>query len=95
MGTKFLNFNNKVLAYCNEAVLPFYILHQTMILVIGFFVIQWRLGIMLKYVIISSTSLVLIMAIYQLLIRRFRVTRFLFGMKAGKRLTKDPSLEPA
>jgi glucans biosynthesis protein C len=93
MGTRFLNFNNKVLAYCNEAVLPFYILHQTMILVIGFFVIQWRLGIMVKYVIISSTSLASIMAIYQLLIRRFSVTRFLFGMKAGKRLAQVPALE--
>jgi hypothetical protein len=95
MGTKFLNFNNKVLAYCNEAVLPFYILHQTMILVIGFFVIQWRFGIMVKYVIISSTSLVLIMAIYQLLIRQSSVTRFLFGMKAGKQPAKDPALETA
>jgi hypothetical protein len=93
MGTRFLNFNNKVLAYCNEAVLPFYILHQTMILVIGFFVIQWRLGIMLKYLIISSTSLVLIMAIYELFIKRFNVIRFLFGMKAGKRPAQIPALE--
>jgi len=93
MGTRFLNFNNKVLAYCNEAVLPFYILHQTMILVIGFFVIQWRLGIMLKYLIISTSSLVLIMAIYQLLIRRFEVIRFLFDMKTGKQHPKDSPLE--
>jgi hypothetical protein len=66
-----------------------------MILVIGFFVIQWRSGILVKYVIISSTSLVLIMAIYQLLIRRFKVIRFLLGMKAANRPAKDPSLEAA
>jgi hypothetical protein len=84
MGTKFLNFRNKVLSYCNEAVLPFYILHQTIILFIGFFVVQWRLGIMLKYLIISTSSLVLILAIYELLVRRFKVIRFLFGMKVGK-----------
>jgi len=95
MGTRFLNVNNKVLAYCNEAVLPFYILHQTMILVIGFFVVQWRLGIMLKYLIISTSSLVLILAIYELLVKRFKVIRFLFGMKVGKRLAQIPALETA
>ncbi len=93
MGTRFLNFSNKILAYCNEAVLPFYILHQTIILIIGFFVVQWPLGIMLKYLIISTSSLVLILAIYELLIRRFRVIRFLFGMKAEKRPTQNPALE--
>jgi hypothetical protein len=95
MGTKFLNFSNKIQAYCNEAVLPFYILHQTMILLIGFFVVQWRLGIMLKYLIISTTSMVLILVIYERLIRRFKVIRFLFGMKAGRRPAKNPAIETA
>lgn len=95
MGTKFLNFSNKVLAYCNEAVLPFYILHQTIILVIGFFVVQWDLGVMLKYLIISTSSLVVTRAIYELFIKRVKVVRFLFGMKAGKQPVKDPALETA
>jgi glucan biosynthesis protein C len=86
IGTKFLNFNNKILSYCNEAVLPFYILHQTIILTIGFFIIQWNLNIMLKYLIISTSSFALIMVIYELLIRRFNITRFLFGMKAQEQL---------
>ena len=81
LGTKFLNFNNKILSYCNEAVLPFYILHQTIILTIGFFIIQWNLNVMLKYLIISTSSFALIMVIYELLIRRFKIIRFLFGMK--------------
>ena len=81
IGTKFLNFNNKTLSYCNEAVLPFYILHQTIILTIGFFIIKWNLNVMLKYLIISTSSFALIMIIYELLIRRFKIIRFLFGMK--------------
>jgi hypothetical protein len=86
MSTKFLNFNNKILSYCNEAVLPFYILHQTIILTVGFFVIQWRLNIMLKYLVISTSSFALIMVIYELLIRRFNIIRFLFGMKTQEQL---------
>ena len=81
IGAKFLNFNNRLLSYGNEAVLPFYILHQTIILSVGYFVIQSSLNCILKYIVISSTSFILIILIYELLIRRFNIMRFLFGMK--------------
>ena len=84
-GSRYLNFNNKFLGYANEAVLPFYILHQTIILIIGFFVVQWSMGIAPKYFIISTTSFVAIMAIYELLVRRINVLRFLFGMRLKKK----------
>ncbi|MHC4665899.1 MAG: acyltransferase family protein [Planctomycetota bacterium] len=80
-GSRYLNFNNRFLGYANEAVLPVYILHQTIIIIIGFFVIQWSMGIAPKYFIITSTSFVAIMAIYELLVGRINVIRFLFGMR--------------
>jgi glucan biosynthesis protein C len=84
-GSRYLNFNNRFLRYANEAVLPFYILHQTIILIIGFFVLQSSMGIAPKYLIISSTSFVAIVAIYELLIRRINILRFLFGMRLKKK----------
>jgi len=87
-GSRYLNFNNRFLGYANEAVLPFYILHQTVILLIGFFVVQWSMGIAPKYFIIASTSFVAIMAIYELLVRRVNVLRFLFGMRLKKKPTE-------
>lgn len=36
----YLNFNEPFLKYANETVLPFYILRQFMILIIGFFVVR-------------------------------------------------------
>lgn len=81
LGAKYLNFKNKVLAYGNEAVLPFYIFHQTIILCVGWFVIRQDMGILPKYVIIAVISFVLIMALYELLVRRFNVVRFFFGMR--------------
>ena len=81
LAARFLNFSNKVLAYGSEAVLPFYILHQTIILLVGWFVIRWNIGILPKYLIIAVVSLPLIMALYELLVRRTNVTRFLFGMR--------------
>ena len=88
---KYLNFNNKVLAYSNEAVLPFYILHHTIILVVGFFVIRWNIGILPKYMIIVIASFALIMVLFELLVKPFNVGRFLFVMRPKKK----PSVRPA
>ena len=85
LGSRFLNFNNRFLVYANEAVLPFYILHQTVLLIIGFFVIQWSIVIATKYTIITASSFIVVMIIYELLVRHVNVLRFLFGMKFSGR----------
>lgn len=80
-GSRYLNFNSSVLKYANEAVLPFYILHQTVIVIFGFWIMDWELGVMTKYLLLSLCSFVMIMLVYEFLIRRINVMRFLFGMK--------------
>ncbi len=90
IGAKYLNFNHNVLAYGNEAVLPFYLFHQTIILIIGFFVIGWNMGILPKFLIITMISLPLILVLYQLVVRPFNVVRFFFGMRPRKRSTEEP-----
>ena len=83
-GARLLNFKKKFLDYASEAVLPFYILHQTVIVIIGYFVVQWNAGIGLKYLVIASSSFLAIVAIYELLIKRLPWLRFLFGMRPKK-----------
>lgn len=80
-SSKFLNFNNNLLKYTAQLILPFYILHQTVIITIGFYVVQWNTDITCKYLVISSSSLMVIMLLYEILIKRFYLLRFLFGMK--------------
>jgi peptidoglycan/LPS O-acetylase OafA/YrhL len=89
LGIKYLNFNNKVVSYGNDAVLPFYILHQTIILSVGWSVIQWSMGIAPKYFIIATISFIVIMAIYEFLVRRINALRFLFGMGWKKKTKKE------
>jgi hypothetical protein len=84
LTAKYMNFNHMVLTYGNEAVLPFFIFHQTIILCVGWFVIRWNIGIGPKYLIIAVISFALIMALYDLLVRRFNVMRFIFGMRPKK-----------
>lgn len=81
-GMKYLNFSTPFLSYANEAVLPFYILHQTVLLTIGYLVFQWALPAGLSWAIIATTSFVIIMVLYEYLIRRHNTLRFLFGMKS-------------
>ena len=76
-----LNFKNRWLHYANEASYPFYILHQTIVVAIGFYVVHWELGVLEKFIIISTGSLLTTFVIYELLIRRINTTRFLFGLK--------------
>jgi len=81
LGCRFLNFNNKFLGYANEAILPFYILHHTVIYIIGFFIIQWSSSVGTKFLMISIASFVAIMALYEILVRRVSILRILFGMR--------------
>jgi glucan biosynthesis protein C len=84
LGGRFLNFTNRFLAHVNEMVLPFYILHQTVIVVVAYFIVQTGLAIPLKYGITVVISLGVIVALYELLVRRIGVLRFLFGMRKKK-----------
>jgi glucans biosynthesis protein C len=80
-GMQRLNFTNPTLKYANEAVLPFYILHQTVLLCVGYFIVQWAIPDVLKWALIVLISFTVIMSIYEFLIRRFNLMRILFGMK--------------
>jgi glucan biosynthesis protein C len=80
-GRKHLSFSTPLLTYANEAVLPFYILHQTVILSVGYFVVQWAIPDLLKWLIVLPVSFAIIMVLYEFLVRRYNVMRFLFGMK--------------
>jgi len=84
-GKKYLNRKNAVSAYATEAVYPFYILHQTVIVILAFYVVQANDDVLAKYLFLSFTSLFLTIAIYHLLIRPYAAMRFIFGMKTAQK----------
>jgi peptidoglycan/LPS O-acetylase OafA/YrhL len=84
-GKKCQSFNHPVLRYASEAAYPFYILHQTVIVLIGYYVVQWHLSILLKFLIINATALIATVSVYEMLIRRVNVSRFLFGLKPRRK----------
>jgi peptidoglycan/LPS O-acetylase OafA/YrhL len=81
LGHRFLNFNSQLLQFTSEPSYPFYLLHQTVLVAIGFYVVQWHVDVMLKFWMISTATLVGTIALYALLIRRYNISRLLFGLK--------------
>jgi len=82
VGMRFLDFTNRWLRYGQEAALPFFVLHQPVIIVIAFFVVQWNAGISIKLPIVVLSSFVVSIGLYELIVRRIRPLRLAFGMKS-------------
>lgn len=74
------DFSNKFLRYANEAILPFYLMHATFIIAVGYYIIPLNLGILAKFVIIAVSSLGVTIAAFEVF-KRFKPTRFLLGMR--------------
>jgi glucan biosynthesis protein C len=95
-GKKYLNYKAKVLDYLNQAVYPFYILHQTVIVVLVYYIVQTQNeSILSKYIYTVGMTFFITVGIYHLLVRPYALTRFLFGMKpkAAKGVEKQPQPE--
>lgn len=71
----------RLIGYATEAVLPFYILHEPVVVVLAYVIVRWQVPLIVKYLAISLPALLLTLLLYELLIRRIAVLRFLFGMK--------------
>ena len=67
--------------YAKGAQLPFYVLHQLPIVIVGFYVVQWEVNAFVKYVVIVLSSLAITLLLYDIGVSRNKITRFLFGMK--------------
>jgi peptidoglycan/LPS O-acetylase OafA/YrhL len=90
--------NTSFLRYTSEMVLPFYILHQPVIILIGYYlVLPTHFSPFVKYILIIVMCLPVVVAIWEVLVRRTNLLRILFGLKpllmhAGQRHT--PAAEP-
>lgn len=80
-GYKHLNNKSYLLKKLNNAVYPFYMLHQTVIVIIGYFIIQLNLSILSKIVLLFCSSLVVIISVYKFVIYPFKWMRIFFGIK--------------
>lgn len=82
LGLRYLSARNKRLVYGENAMMPFYLFHHPVIVIIAFFVVQWDAGILMKLPVVVLSSFVITLGIYELIIKRIRALQVFFGMKA-------------
>lgn len=80
LAQRFLSRPSKVLAYATQAVLPWYILHQSLIVAIGFVFIGSGLPLWVEVPAVLLGTAVGCASIYELMIRRSPWIRPLFGL---------------
>ncbi|SDS52726.1 Peptidoglycan/LPS O-acetylase OafA/YrhL, contains acyltransferase and SGNH-hydrolase domains [Mucilaginibacter mallensis] len=85
-GKRYLNRKLKVLNYLNQAVYPFYILHQTVIVILVYYIVPLHEDVLIKYIYTVGFTFFITMGLYHLLIMPFPAMRFLFGMKPAAKI---------
>ena len=92
-GRRYLNFTNAFIRYCNEGVYPFYILHQTITVMLAYQIVQWDMNLWVKLLLTMGGTAVFTLLIYHYGVRPFNLVRPLFGMKKIK--ARALGLQPA
>jgi glucans biosynthesis protein C len=77
---KYLNRGGKVLDYLNQAAFPVYILHQSVMMVLAYFILQWNAGITVQYLAIVFSTLIASIALYEAF-RHIPPMRVVLGLK--------------
>ena len=80
LGKYYLEFNNTFTKYFAPAAFPIYFFHQTIVVVIGYFIVRHIHGTLIQYISIVLISYALTILLYEIC-RRIIITRFLFGIK--------------
>lgn len=80
LGKRSLNFNNKFTQYFSQAAFPIYFFHQSLLIVVAYYVVKLTNIIPLQFVLILTMSFVITLLCYEIF-RRFSVTCFMFGIK--------------
>lgn len=80
MAQTCLHFDGPVRRYLTEAIFPYYIVHQTIIVVAGFYLKQTAAGAMVEFVGILATTLIGCGVTYEIA-RRINWCRPIFGLK--------------
>ncbi|MBE5960540.1 MAG: acyltransferase [Lachnospiraceae bacterium] len=80
LGRRFLNHNWKLTKHFVKAEFPLYLFHQTIVIMVGYWIMPRVENVYAEYFLIIMISFLLSYILYQIC-RRFSITRFLFAIK--------------
>ncbi|KPK17741.1 MAG: hypothetical protein AMK69_25570 [Nitrospira bacterium SG8_3] len=82
IGMRYLDFTNKLLQYGQDTIMPFFLFHQPVIIIIAFYVVQWEVGVTLKLITVVLSSFVISFGLVEFVLRRIKPVRKILGMKS-------------
>ena len=83
------------LPYCTEAVFSWYILHQTLIVALAYWLIPMRLNTGIEATLVAGGTILGCLLLHECLIRRLPWLRPLFGLKRERKRQPLPDAPPA
>jgi len=92
---RYFNKDHKYRKALNDAIYPFYLLHQPALIFVGYVVLELNISYGMQAFLITMISLLFILTCYAIIIR-FNMLRLVFGMKKKmpkKKVTLKKSLE--
>ena len=81
-GYRYLNRPGKILVYLSQAAYPIYILHMFFLYLGSYLIVPLGIPTPLKLALVTAFTLAFCFAFYELIIRRVRFLRPLFGVKS-------------
>ena len=90
-GKSFLDKPSRLLSHLSEIAYPYYIWHQTVIVILAYFVVQIEAGILVKYLLLAVSAAVVTWAL-SVAVKATNVTRFLFGMRTSWDISTQTAL---
>jgi peptidoglycan/LPS O-acetylase OafA/YrhL len=82
IGMRYLDFTNKWLQYGQDTIMPFFLFHQPVIIMVAFFVVQWEVSVLLKMLVVIPASFAITAGFVEYVIRRIKPIRVFLGMKS-------------
>lgn len=83
VGMRTMDRDSQALRYGQEVILPFFVIHQPVILSIAYFAVQWDTGLWPKVAAVFVGSFLISLGLVEFVIRRVGILRTVFGMKTA------------
>jgi surface polysaccharide O-acyltransferase-like enzyme len=95
LGQKLLDRPSRALSYLTQAIFPYYILHQTIIILVAYPLIDLALPAWAEASVIVMATVVACATLYEFAIRRMPLLCVLFGLKFRRPVPRLTHLAPA
>ena len=93
LSSVFLNRKSNIILYCNRAIYPFYILHQTVIIILAYWIMNLNWSLLTKFTALVIGTFSICWILYEFLIKRVFLLNIVMGVKPKRKLLNIESIK--